>query len=104
MNTKKILDSVSAPQASLVFTKARGGPPGTIFMRNDAAPGDLSAGDLATVQISHDDGISWVDMVKDGILVQLSSTNNHESVYGPGVYRLNLSAVTGPVSAYYNRG
>ncbi len=100
--TTPILSAVSAPATSLPFSVSDPNRSSTVFMRNDAPPGDLTAGDSATVQISHDDGITWVDMIKDGTLVQLTDQNNHESIYALGLFRLKLTNVTGPLSAYFN--
>lgn len=100
--SKKIIDGASAVAVSEQFSIVDPARPATVFMRNDAAPGDLTAGDNANVQISHDNGVTWVNLASDLGGTSLTPTNNHISIYALGTFRLDLTAVTGPLSAYVN--
>jgi len=100
--SKRIINSAVAPVASALFAITVPNRAATVFMRNDADPGTLTPGDNANIQISHDDGATWVNLIKSGQLVALTDTNNHESVYALGTFRVNLNNVTGPLSVYVN--
>jgi hypothetical protein len=59
---------------------------------------NLQTGENIVLQISYDGGTNFHDMYLEGNLVQLCSTANTVTIYGPGVYRVvkpvTLNAVT----------
>jgi len=68
------------------------------------ANGSLTAGEYADIQISDDGGTTWFDMYKDGSQLRLHSTNNHESIYGRGTFRVDKEATTNAVAICVNQG
>lgn len=56
--------------------------------------GFAGSGDTIDVQISYDDGSTYVDCYRDGTQVQLTDTNNPVTVYGPGLFKVNKGATT----------
>jgi len=53
--------------------------------------------DTVDLQVSYDNGTTFVDIYKDGTQVQLSDTNNPVTVYGPGIFKINKGVTTGTV-------
>lgn len=60
---------------------------------------DLGAGETADIQISHDDGTTWVDY-QDGAAVELTETQNAIRVYGPGLFRVAKDATSGATGIF----
>ena len=60
---------------------------------------DLAGSETADVQISRDDGTTWVDYT-DGSAVELSSTKNALRLYGPAWFRVAKEATAGATGIY----
>lgn len=60
----------------------------------------LQSGDTINVQITHDGGTTWENMFQDGSQVQLTSTNNVMTLYGPLTYRVSKGVTTGEAGCY----
>ncbi|MBE9515968.1 MAG: hypothetical protein IME93_03205 [Proteobacteria bacterium] len=64
-----------------------------------AASGHTAA-EYSDVQVSHDGGTTWADVYKDGVQIRLHSTNTVETVYGPGIYRVDKEATTNATGVF----
>lgn len=60
---------------------------------------DLAGAETADIQISHDDGTTWVDY-QDGAAVELTATQNGLRLYGPALFRVAKDATTGATGIY----
>jgi len=58
------------------------------------AASGLSATEYGDLQISHDGGTTWQDVYQDGSQIRLNSTNNVETVFGTGRYRVDMDTQT----------
>ena len=76
----------------------------TFFVRQDekvlvmCSPNMVSA-EAAQIQITHDDGTTWVD-ANNGALLELTATTNHLVLDGPGVYRVDKEATVTATGIY----
>lgn len=61
---------------------------------------NLAGAETGDIQISYDGGTSWIDVYADGSQQQLTATNNTTTVYGPGVFRVQLSATAGSCGVF----
>jgi hypothetical protein len=65
--------------------------------------GDM-AGDSVTVQFSVDKGLTWADVYESGSVKVISqATNNPETVYGTGLFRMVKGASTNALGAYISK-
>lgn len=62
---------------------------------------DLAGVEKVTVQITHDNGETWVDYL-DGATVQLTSSENAIRLYGPMTYRVNKDVTASSTGVYWN--
>jgi hypothetical protein len=60
---------------------------------------DLAGAETADIQISHDDGTTWVDYQYNGA-IELTATKNAERLYGPALYRVAKDATAGATGIY----
>lgn len=97
--SKKLIDAQTAA-ATGVFT----------LDRPDEGPVMLSQSGLAgaetvDLQISQDNGSTWIGVTESGSAVQLTLTNTTLQVAAPGIYRVNKGATGGAVTvALHSRG
>jgi len=57
----------------------------------------LAVNETVDVQISPD-GVNYTNLYVDRVQVQLTSTNNAVTIYGPGRYRVVKGVTVGPVT------
>lgn len=60
---------------------------------------DLAGVEVAGIEISHDNGTTWVPYI-DGTAVQLTATKNALRVYGPALYRVAKSVTATATGVY----
>ena len=60
---------------------------------------DLTGVEVAGVEISHDDGTTWVPYI-DGTAAELSVTKNALKVYGPALHRVAKSVTAAETGIY----
>ncbi len=63
---------------------------------------DLAGSETADVQISHDNGTTFVDY-QDGGAIELSATKNAMRLYGPGLYRVAKDSTIGATGIFLQR-
>lgn len=64
-----------------------------------AASGHTAA-EYSDIQVSHDGGTTWADVYVDGSQVRLDSTNTVQTIYGPGLYRVDKEATTNATGVF----
>lgn len=65
--------------------------------------GVQTAGENIDLQISTDDGTTYVDLYQDGSQVQLNDTNVAVTAYGPGLYRVNKGVTSNAIGIIATR-
>lgn len=65
---------------------------------------DLGSGELVTVQISHDNGATWVDYKYGGATIQLTNTQNAVVLTGPMLYRVSKGVTAGATGVFLTQG
>jgi hypothetical protein len=60
----------------------------------------LVAAEVATLQISPDQGLTWVNVIQGGSQVQLSATNTIVRVDAPAIVRLNKGATVSATALF----
>ena len=85
-------DKTEAVDASFVVSSKSVPPPVTVVATG------LAGTDVVNIQISSDDGQTYSDLWSKGTQVQLTSTNNARTLYGPGHYRVSKPITTGAVT------
>jgi len=60
---------------------------------------NLVSAETAQIQISHDDGTTWVD-ANNGTALQLTATINMIVLDGPGIYRVDKDATVSATGIY----
>ena len=61
----------------------------------------LAAAEVADLQISMDNGSTWVDYYVDGTQQQITDTNTGLVVLAPGLYRINKGATATATAVHY---
>lgn len=65
---------------------------------------DLAGAEVVTIQISHDNGATWVDYQYNGATIQLTSTQNAVKLYGPMLYRTSKGVTAGSTGVFLIQG
>ena len=60
----------------------------------------LGAGETGVIQVSPDNGTTWVNVISGGLTQQLSPNDTVVTVYGSGLYRVNKGASAGSTAIY----
>ena len=60
---------------------------------------NLAGGETADVQVSHDDGTTWID-IQDTSALELSATRTMLQLDGPALYRLAKDSTAGATGLY----
>lgn len=94
MELKKIIDGQTALTASENFFVKSKYPITIIF----DAPAGIGGTEYADLQISYDNGTTWVDVFMNGTQVRLGDTNNVFTLSMPGNFRINKQITVNPAS------
>lgn len=87
-----IITAATAASNSSMFTVLENQPVSLIAWGFSGTSDDA----LVDLQVTYD-GTTFVDVYKDGSKVQLKSTHNMITVYGPGMFRVEKALTTGSV-------
>ena len=84
----------SATSGTYTASERNGTIPATVVVSN------LSGAEAVTVEVTPDEGVTWIQLYSQGNPVTLTASSNTMTLYGPGKYRFQ-KPVTVSASAIY---